>query len=70
MPELKDNQDSVTQFFNMIDYVKMVKCGVITQDVLEDLTRYTTCIDQQNGIYYYRNNNRLNAIYMDKEDLY
>lgn len=71
MPELKDDEASVTQFFNMLDYVKMVKGGVITQDGLEDLTTYTACMDQQNGIYYYRNyyNNRINAVDMHKEDL-
>ena len=71
MPELKDDEAAITQFFNMLDYVKMVKGGVRTQDGLEDLTTYTACMDQQKGIYYYRNyyNNRINAVDMHKEDL-
>ena len=62
---------AVTQFFHMLDYVKMVKGGVITRDGMEDLTRYSSCMDQEKGIYYYRNynNNRINAIDMHKEDL-
>lgn len=38
---------------------------------MEDITRYSSCMDQEKGIYYYRNynNNRINAIGMHKEDL-
>lgn len=71
MPEIKDDEASITQFFNMLDYVKMVKGGVITEDGLEDLTLYTCCMNQEKGIYYYRNyyNNRINAVDMNKENL-
>lgn len=31
----------------MLDYVKMVKGGVITRDGMEDLTRYSSCMDQE-----------------------
>ena len=71
MPSIENDITAVTQFFHMLDYVKMVKGGVITKEGLEDLTRYSSCMDQEKGIYYYRNykNNRINAIDMHKENL-
>ncbi|MGG7078513.1 choloylglycine hydrolase [Clostridium sardiniense] len=71
MPDMKDDEAAITQFFNMLDYVKMVKGGIITEDGLEDLTTYTACMNQEKGIYYYKNyyNNRINAVDMNKEDL-
>lgn len=71
MPSIEDEITAVTQFLHMLDYVIMVKGGVITKEGLEDITRYSSCMDQERGIYYYRNynNNRINAIDMHKEDL-
>lgn len=71
MPNIEDNIIAITQFFHMLDYVKMVKGGVITEDGLGDLTLYSSCMDQENGIYYYKtyDNNRINAIDMNKENL-
>ena len=71
MPNIEDNITAITQFFHMLDYVKMVKGGVITEDGLEDLTLYSSCMDQESGIYYYKtyDNNRINAIDMNKENL-
>lgn len=70
-PLIDDNISAITQFFHMLDYVKMVKGGVVAQDGMEDLTRYSSCMDQEKGIYYYKNydNNRINAVDMSKEDL-
>ena len=71
MPEIENNIEAVTQFFHMLDYVNMVKGGVIIQEGLEDLTLYSSCMDQENCIYYYKtyDNNRINAIDMKKEQL-
>lgn len=71
MPSIESDIKAITQFFHMLDYVKMVKGGVITADGLEDLTTYSSCMDQQKGIYYYKNynNSRINAVDMNKEDL-
>lgn len=71
MPSIENDITTVTQFFHMLDYVKMVKGGVITKEGMEDLTRYSSCMDQEKGIYYYRNydNNRINAVDMNKENL-
>lgn len=71
MLDIEDYITIITQFFHMLGYVKMVKGGVITEDGLEDLTLYSSCMDQENGIYYYKtyDNNRINAIDMNKEQL-
>lgn len=71
MPKLEDEMSAITQYFHMLDYVKMVKGGVMTQDGMQDLTLYSSCMDQQKGIYYYKvhENCRINAVDMNKEDL-
>ncbi|MGL5316393.1 MAG: choloylglycine hydrolase [Peptostreptococcaceae bacterium] len=71
MPKLEDEISAITQYFHMLDYVKMVKGGVKTQDGMEDLTLYSSCMDQEKGIYYYKTyeNCRINGIDMNKEDL-
>ena len=71
MPKIEGDMEAVTQFFHMLDYVKMVKGGIITDDGLEDSTTYSSCMDQEKGIYYYRTyeNNRINAIDINKEQL-
>ena len=71
MPEINNDINSVTQFFHMLDYVKMVKGGVITEEGLEDLTLYSSCMNLEDCIYYYKNydNNRINAIDIKKEKL-
>lgn len=71
MTKVENDIQAFTQFFHMLDYVKMVKGGVRTDEGLEDLTTYSSCMDQEKGIYYYRTygNNRINAIDMHKEQL-
>lgn len=71
MPSIENDITAVTQFFHMLDYVKMVKGGVITQEGLQDLTLYSSCMDLEKCTYYYKtyDNNRINAVEMKKEDL-
>lgn len=71
MPKVEGDIEAITQFFHMLDYVKMVKGGVLTDEGLEDLTTYSSCMDLEKGIYYYRTyeNNRINGIDMHKEQL-
>lgn len=70
-PIVDNEEDAIAEFIHMLDYVAMVKGGAITADGKEDFTLYSSCMNQQKGIYYYKtcNNNRLNAIDMHKEDL-
>lgn len=71
MPTIENDMQALTQFFHMLDYVKMVKGGVITEEGLEDSTLYSSCMDLEKGIYYYKthDNSRINAIDMHKEQL-
>lgn len=71
MPPIKTDIEAITQFFHMLEYVKMVKGGIITEDGLYDVTLYSSCMNQEKGIYYYKtcNNTRINAVDMNKETL-
>lgn len=70
-PSVQNDGKTVAQFFNMLDYVKMVRGGVITEDGQEDYTIYSSCMDLNQGIYYYRTyeNGRVNAVDLRKESL-
>lgn len=71
LPEIKDDATAVAQFFHMLDYVAMVKGSVMTEDGMEDMTLYASCMDQEKGIYYYKTygNNRINAVKLSSENL-
>ncbi len=71
MPKMDGVLQSITQFFHMLDYVKMVKGGVLSDEGLDEYTTYSSCMDQEKGVYYYRtyDNNRINAIEMHKEQI-
>lgn len=71
MPKVEGDVQAITQFFHMLDYVKMVKGGVLTDEGLDDYTTYSSCMDQDQGIYYYKTyeNNRINGIDLHKEQL-
>ena len=68
MPKIDGDEKAMSQFFNMLDYVKMVKGGVSTEDGIEDMTIYSSCMNLNRGIYYYRtyDNSRISAIDMTK----
>ncbi len=70
-PKINDNIEAITQFFHMLDYAKMIRGGVMTKNGLEDVTLYSSCMDQENAVYYYKTykNNRINGINMKKENL-
>lgn len=61
----------VTQFFHIMDSVSMMKGPTLTGDGKYDITQYTSCINVDQGIYYYKTygNNRITAISMKKADL-
>ncbi|SCK04425.1 Choloylglycine hydrolase [uncultured Clostridium sp.] len=70
-PIVDNESNALPQFFNMLGYVAMVKGGAITVGGNEDMTLYTSSMNLQRGIYYYKtyNNSRINAIDMNKEEL-
>ena len=69
LPILKDDSEAVSHFFNMLDNVKMIKGGVIAENGKEAYTIYSSCMDLEKGIYYYRTyeNSRINAVNLKKE---
>ncbi len=63
----KNETDSVTEFFHIMDTVSQVK-GVNIRDGKCVTTRYTSCMNQHRGIYYYTtyNNRQISAVDMNK----
>lgn len=47
-----DEPRPIGQFFHLMDTVKQMK-GVTRTDEGDEYTRYTSCCDQQEGVYYY-----------------
>ncbi|WP_312496114.1 linear amide C-N hydrolase, partial [Anaerosporobacter sp.] len=71
IPSINSDNEAVSQFFNMLDYVKMVRGGAMTEEGVEDLTIYSSCMDLDHGIYFYRtyDNSRINVIDIRKENV-
>ena len=65
-----DEEESVSQFFHILDSVAMVKGATVTAEGKNDITSYSCCINVSKGIYYYKTytNNQITAVRMtDKE---
>ena len=64
-------EGSVSEFFHILDSVVSVRGSVITPEGKYDITTYSSCINGDKGIYYYKTyeNCRINAVDMHKEDL-
>ena len=60
------NESTVSQFFHILDSVAMVK-GSIKVDESDDVTLYSSAIDFENSVYYYKTqkNNRICAVKMN-----
>ena len=65
------NYSGMSEFFHILNGVAMVRGSVVTPQHLNDITLYTSCIDQEKGIYYYKTytNHSISAINMYHEDL-
>lgn len=65
-----DELSSVTQFFHILDSVSMVKGSTITKEGECDITTYSSCINTNKGIYYYKTytNNQITAVKMTDEE--
>ena len=64
-------EGSVSEFFHILDAVASVRGSVITAEGKDDITTYSSCINGDKGIYYYKtyDNSRVTAVDMHKEDL-
>ena len=65
-----DELSSVTQFFHILDSVSMFKGSTITKEGECDITTYSSCINTNKGIYYYKTytNNQITAVKMTDEE--
>ena len=65
-----DELSSVTQFFHILDSVSMVKGSTITKEGKCDITTYSSCINTNKGIYYYKTytNNQITAVKMTDDE--
>ena len=70
MEMFNDEFSNVRQFFNCLDSVKMIK-GIIKTDKGFEYTRYSSCINLNKGLLYYKtyDNPYINVIDLYLEDL-
>lgn len=66
-----DEESAVSQFFHLLDAVKMVRGSVIVENGQCEITRYSSCISAERGIYYYTtyDNRQIIAVDLWNEDL-
>lgn len=67
----KDETESVSQFFHILDSVKQYKGCVQVESGAYEYTVYSVCCNTDKGIYYYKtyHNSCVTAVDMHKEDL-
>ena len=67
----EDEESSVSQFFHLLDSVAVVRGSIDLQNKLSYCTTYSSCINADKGIYYYKtySNNSLTAVNMNNENL-
>lgn len=71
LDSLKTDFCGISEFFHILNNVAMVNGSVKTLEGKYDITQYTSCMDQNECIYYYNtyNNNMINSISMNNENL-
>lgn len=64
-------EDLVAQFFHILDAVAMVKGSIVTPEGHDDITLYSSCIDLEKSLYYYKSyaNNQINVIDLHAEKI-
>lgn len=69
--DIKDEREAVLHYFHMLDSVSPIKGTALSEDGKSNYTIYSSCIDAQKGIYYYKTywDFRITAIQMANEDL-
>ena len=65
-----DEESSVTNFFHILDSVSMISGTTLTKEGKSDITIYSSCINTDKGIYYYKTytNSQITAIKMNDEN--
>ena len=69
--EGKNEEESVSQFFHILDSVKQYRGCVQVESGAYEYTVYSVCCNTDKGIYYYKTyyNNRILAVDMHRENL-
>lgn len=69
-PKMKNEERSVSQVFHILGAVEMCD-GSVRVGRKNERTQYTSCINMNDGVYYYRTyeNQRITAVKMRDEDL-
>lgn len=64
-------KENVPQFFHILESVFFVSGCALSEDDTNEITLYSSCINTDKGIYYYKtyNNSRITAIARDNENL-
>lgn len=64
-------EESTNQFFHILDSVSQIRGLNITDDGSYEITVYSSCMNLERGIYYYKTyeNSRITAVNMHNEDL-
>lgn len=67
----KEESSSVSQFFHILDSVSVVSGTLLTRDRQVYFTRYSCCMNGDDGVYYYKTyqNNQITAVHLFNEDL-
>lgn len=66
-----DEMSCVSQFFHLLSSVEMLKGSTYTEDEKCDYTRYSSCINIDQGIFYYKtyNNSCISAVKFNPENI-
>ncbi|MDO5734129.1 MAG: choloylglycine hydrolase [Eubacteriales bacterium] len=66
-----DEKSSVSQFFHLLDSVKMARGSVVTAEGLNDITTYSSCINTKTASYYFKtyDNHQINCVELHSTDL-
>lgn len=67
----QDTDSALIEMFHILNSVAMVRGAVRTDENKDDITQYSSCMCQEQGIYYYTtyNNTQITAIKLFEEDL-
>lgn len=67
----ESEQSSVSQFFHILESVYLTRGSVHTEDNSPEITRYSSCVNTDKGIYYYKTyeSSCLNAVDLHSQEL-
>lgn len=67
LPIMESEGEAISAFFHILDNLAMPKGSVIVEGNRESYTLYSSCMNLDKGIYYFKtyNNNRISAINMN-----